>query len=351
MTIDRDPHRHRPPRRADAADLRRRDRVASSRAAAAVRATRRSNRTGRIPTSRRSRRRRTALKAFAGAGARRRRGRVLPRGRSRVPSSSPASTSTAGSASARPTCSPRSGTSRTGRSTSASFIEYTALVGALGYQNTVELLRGARAALHRRVRARRPGRHDGDDPAARRARRRAARASPRPPTRRRTRSARAGSPRRTSCARSTRCPPSFETLRIDGLDYRHRDARGARRRCSTTPQYEAAIADAAARGRRVGRRIRRARRAPRHACTRRATSGSSTGSTVDRPARRARARPTRPPPCGSSRSSTGVYDAEVPILATGVPLDRVFGDEMLAGGYRKKYLRAISRLIASHHSH
>jgi cell division protein ZapE len=29
-----------------------------------------------------------------------------------------------------------------------------------------------------------------------------------------------------------------------------------------------------------------------------------------------------------------------------VPLDRVFGDEMLAGGYRKKYLRAISRLIA-----
>jgi cell division protein ZapE len=29
-----------------------------------------------------------------------------------------------------------------------------------------------------------------------------------------------------------------------------------------------------------------------------------------------------------------------------VPLDQVFGDDMLAGGYRKKYLRAISRLIA-----
>jgi cell division protein ZapE len=29
-----------------------------------------------------------------------------------------------------------------------------------------------------------------------------------------------------------------------------------------------------------------------------------------------------------------------------VPLDQVFGDEMLAGGYRKKYQRAISRLIA-----
>jgi LacI family transcriptional regulator len=41
-----------------------------------------------------------------------------------------------------------------------------------------------------------------------------------------------------------------------------------------------------------------------------------------------------------------LYDEQVRVLATGVPLDRVFGDEMLAGGYRKKYLRAISRLIA-----
>jgi cell division protein ZapE len=41
-----------------------------------------------------------------------------------------------------------------------------------------------------------------------------------------------------------------------------------------------------------------------------------------------------------------LYDEQVRVFATGVPLDRVFGDEMLAGGYRKKYLRAISRLIA-----
>jgi len=41
-----------------------------------------------------------------------------------------------------------------------------------------------------------------------------------------------------------------------------------------------------------------------------------------------------------------LYDAQVRIVATGRPLDRVFGEEMLAGGYRKKYLRAISRLIA-----
>jgi cell division protein ZapE len=34
------------------------------------------------------------------------------------------------------------------------------------------------------------------------------------------------------------------------------------------------------------------------------------------------------------------------VRATGRRLDEVFGDDMLAGGYRKKYLRAISRLIA-----
>ncbi|MGN6743846.1 MAG: cell division protein ZapE [Amnibacterium sp.] len=41
-----------------------------------------------------------------------------------------------------------------------------------------------------------------------------------------------------------------------------------------------------------------------------------------------------------------LYDAQVRIVATGEPLDQVFGADMLAGGYRKKYLRAISRLVA-----
>ena len=41
-----------------------------------------------------------------------------------------------------------------------------------------------------------------------------------------------------------------------------------------------------------------------------------------------------------------LYDEQVRVVASGVPLDEVFGAEMLAGGYRKKYLRAISRLIA-----
>lgn len=41
-----------------------------------------------------------------------------------------------------------------------------------------------------------------------------------------------------------------------------------------------------------------------------------------------------------------LYDEQVRVIASGVPLDDVFGADMLAGGYRKKYLRAISRLIA-----
>ncbi|MFF8695524.1 cell division protein ZapE [Streptomyces sp. NPDC015144] len=41
-----------------------------------------------------------------------------------------------------------------------------------------------------------------------------------------------------------------------------------------------------------------------------------------------------------------LYDREVPVLASGVPFDRLFSDDMLNGGYRKKYFRAISRLTA-----
>lgn len=42
-----------------------------------------------------------------------------------------------------------------------------------------------------------------------------------------------------------------------------------------------------------------------------------------------------------------VYDAQIPVYASGVPLDEVFAGDMMGGGYRKKYLRAQSRLIAS----
>ncbi|ARP72943.1 cell division protein ZapE [Streptomyces pluripotens] len=41
-----------------------------------------------------------------------------------------------------------------------------------------------------------------------------------------------------------------------------------------------------------------------------------------------------------------LYDREVPVLAAGLPFDKLFSEEMLNGGYRKKYFRAISRLTA-----
>jgi cell division protein ZapE len=44
-----------------------------------------------------------------------------------------------------------------------------------------------------------------------------------------------------------------------------------------------------------------------------------------------------------------LYDADIPIRANGTPVDDVFPDEMLNGGFRKKYLRAQSRLVALTH--
>lgn len=41
-----------------------------------------------------------------------------------------------------------------------------------------------------------------------------------------------------------------------------------------------------------------------------------------------------------------LYDRDIPVLTSGVPLDQLFPAELLAGGYRKKYLRAVSRLTA-----
>lgn len=41
-----------------------------------------------------------------------------------------------------------------------------------------------------------------------------------------------------------------------------------------------------------------------------------------------------------------LYDRSVPLRTSGVPLDELFGPDLLAGGYRKKYQRAVSRLVA-----
>lgn len=41
-----------------------------------------------------------------------------------------------------------------------------------------------------------------------------------------------------------------------------------------------------------------------------------------------------------------LYDRDLPIVSSGVPFDQVFTEEMMAGGYQKKYFRAVSRLTA-----
>jgi cell division protein ZapE len=41
-----------------------------------------------------------------------------------------------------------------------------------------------------------------------------------------------------------------------------------------------------------------------------------------------------------------LYDRQIRVRTSGVRLDELFGADMLAGGYRKKYRRAISRLVA-----
>ena len=41
-----------------------------------------------------------------------------------------------------------------------------------------------------------------------------------------------------------------------------------------------------------------------------------------------------------------LYDRSIPVVASGIRFDLVFAPDMLRGGYRKKYFRAISRLAA-----
>ena len=41
-----------------------------------------------------------------------------------------------------------------------------------------------------------------------------------------------------------------------------------------------------------------------------------------------------------------LYDQDVAIVASGQPFDKLFTEEMMNGGYMKKYNRAVSRLTA-----
>lgn len=229
-----------------------------------------------------------------------------------------------------------------GRTYFGTFIEYTALVGALGYAATVKLLGGSTFIAIDEF--------ELDDPGD---------------TMLMTRLLGELVSGGTRIATTSNTPPNalgegrfaaadflreihamadrFETVRIDGVDYRRRDVEGR-----AVALDEAAYVDAVAGA---------------------ARNGAVTADPFDAIlAHLASVHPSRYVRLVEGLAAIGItdvrvlhdqtealrfvalvdrlYDEQVRVLATGVPLDQVFGDEMLAGGYRKKYLRAISRLIA-----
>ena len=228
-----------------------------------------------------------------------------------------------------------------GRKYFGTFIEYTALVGALGYQATVKLLTGATFIAIDEF--------ELDDPGD---------------TMLMTRLLGELAEKGTRIAATSNTPPNalgegrfaaqdflreihalasrFDILRIDGLDYRRRDADGHAVALADDAALEAALAGVA---------------------------GATTLDDFDAVLRHlATVHPSRYVKLVGGLSAIGLrgvhvlqnqtdalrfvaavdrlYDGQVRVFATGVPLDQVFGDDMLAGGYRKKYLRAVSRLIA-----
>lgn len=133
----------------------------------------------------------------------------------------------------------------------------------------------------------------------------------------------------------------FTTLRIDGEDYRKRDIEG---HAVTLPDEEFAVRIAAETG---GVTVDAFDDVLRHLATVHPSRyvGLITGLSAIG-LRDVRVLSNQTDALRLVAFVDRLYDAQIRIHATGVPLDAVFPEEMLAGGYRKKYLRAMSRMIA-----
>ncbi|WP_213814670.1 cell division protein ZapE [Glaciihabitans sp. dw_435] len=227
-----------------------------------------------------------------------------------------------------------------GRKYFGTFIEYTALVGAIGYAATAQLMKGASLLCIDEF--------ELDDPG-----------DTRIMSRLLTELAATG----TRIAATSNTPPNalgegrfaaqdflreidalsaqFDTLRIDGLDFRRRDSEGhaivtdaesldgviAGLKGTVTRDEFAAVLEHLATVH-PSRYVRLVEDVDAVVLTDVAPFSSQTDALrfvafVDR-----------------------LYDAQVRVVATGTALDQIFPDDMLAGGYRKKYLRAVSRLVA-----
>lgn len=230
-----------------------------------------------------------------------------------------------------------------GRKYFGTFIEYTALVGALGYAGAVAVLQGARLICIDEFELDDPGdtmlmtRLIGDLVGTGS---RVVATSNTPPN--------ALGEGRFAAADFLReiqaMADRFETIRIDGVDYRQRDIHGEAVVLSDDA-YRFVLADSAAAGERM-----------------------TDDSFDELIAHLATVHPSSYIGLLDGVQTIGlrgvhelidqsaalrfvafidrVYDAQVPIRATGDPLTSIFGGGMLDGGYRKKYLRCMSRLNA-----
>ncbi len=225
-----------------------------------------------------------------------------------------------------------------------SFIEYTALVGAMGYRNTVDLFRGAQLLCIDEFELDDPGdtmvmtRMLGELVAS--GTRLAATSNTPPNALGEGRFAAQDFLREIHAMAS-----SFQTIRIDGTDYRQRAVDGHAVVLSPD-EYERDLAAAppTASDDGFGALIRHLATVHPSRYIRLLDGISLIGL---------RDVATLEDQSAALRFVAFVdraYDAQIPVRATGVALDQVFGEDMLAGGYRKKYLRAISRLVALTHS-
>ncbi|UOE45254.1 cell division protein ZapE [Agromyces larvae] len=224
------------------------------------------------------------------------------------------------------------------------FIEYTALVGALGYAGALQLLRGARLICIDEFELDDPGdtmlmtRLLGELMAS--GTRVAATSNTPPNALGEGRFAAADFLREIHALSS-----NFETLRIDGLDYRRRDTDGRAAVVEGDGGVERMAASLAARGHRVSLDGFDALVA--HLATVHPSKYVKLIDGIEIIALEGvRELHDQNAALRLVAFIDRVYDAEVPIIQNGVPLDGVFDDEMMAGGYRKKYLRAMSRMIA-----
>lgn len=224
------------------------------------------------------------------------------------------------------------------------FIEYTALVGAMGYAPAVKLFTGAALIAIDEFELDDPGdtmmmtRLLGDLAAT--GTRLAATSNTPPNALGEGRFAAADFLREIQALSN-----EFDTVRIDGLDYRKRDIEGHAK--SLAPEDQAAALEAARSAGRIASDDGFAELV-HHLGSVHPSRFVKLIAGVDVIGLRAvHALHNQTDALRFVAFVDRVYDAQIPIAASGLPLDQVFAGDMMLGGYRKKYLRAVSRLIAS----